>query len=123
MVDDGAGEIQIGRRSFDVVAVQRPDQPSPSLAAVRSPGRHLGEKRVVVDRDQATGVDPAVDSRVRIVRLRVARDQTRGGQEVPRRILGADAGLHGPAADRHVLLADRQPLTGGDAQLELDEIQ
>ena len=50
-----------------------------------------------------------------------ALDETGRGQEGGR-IFGIDPALDGVATDADVLLGDRQGLTGGNAQLLLDEV-
>ena len=52
----------------------------------------------------------------------VAVEPADRGQEVPRRILGIDAGLHRPAVELHVGLLELQLLAGGDPDHLLDEI-
>src|SRR4029079_5394245 len=94
----------------------------------RRMGDELRDHRVVIDADLATlldaGVEPRGDAVLGAERRRLVAHQPPGRrQEVPRRILGIDAGLDGRAGQLHILLLDGELLASGDLEHLLDEVE
>ena len=83
---------------------------------------HLGDHRIVVRRDLAARLDAGVDPDA------VALEEFQRGELAGRRqeaalgILGIEPRLDRVAAQRHVVLRQRQRLAGGDAKLPFDQI-
>ena len=92
--------------------------------AVRVVHDELGDHRVVEDRHRVAADHAGIDARV-CIRQRQAQafELARAGQEARFGILGVQADLDGMAVLAHVLLRQRNRVTGGDAQLPFDQVQ
>src|SRR4029077_7471741 len=91
------------------------------LIAVRSVGDELADERIVVGRHRVALVDVGVEPDPRPSRRMVGSDLPRRGRETEG-ILGVDSALDGVAANLDVLLPHRELLSGGDADLLLNDI-
>src|SRR5437762_2405742 len=81
----------------------------------------LADQRIVVGRHVVAGVHVTVDPDAGAAGRVPQPDRPRRGHE-GLRVLGVDAAFQGVTADLHVALAIGQPLTRGDQQLRLHEI-
>ena len=107
----------------DVEAVQRRAEALRGLRAIRAVGAHLGDQRVVEQRDVAALDDARIDPDALARGLQVALEPTGRGQKAARRVLGVDPGLDRPAVLPDVVLGQRERLPGRDAQHLLDQIE
>ena len=108
----------------DVEGVEGRAHVGDRLVAILPAGDELGNHGIVVDGDLPAFVDAGIDAHALAVRGRrdVADEPPHGGQELAVRVLRVDAALDRPAVLLDVLLAQRQPLAGGDADHRLDEV-
>ena len=125
MARDRGEEGDVRRRPLHDESVERLGEPCPRLVAVRAVGDQLGDHRVVVHRHLAALEHAGVDAHFAgALRRRAELDEPPGrGQEAARRILGVDPRLDRPAAERDLVLPERQLLAGGDADHQLDEVE
>ena len=122
VAQQAAQEIQIGGHAADVVTVERIHQPRRGLGAILAVGDQLGDHGVVVHRNLAALVGARIDANARAGRFLIIGEAADRGQKAAPRVLGIHARLDGPAGQRHVFLAQRQGLAGGDADHLLDQI-
>ena len=115
-------EPDVRRQAEDRRVRQRVVEAAQSLVAIGSPGDHLGQQRVVGGPDLGARQESRVDPHVRAARLRQAQDRAAGGQEARHRILGVHPRLDGVAGRGEVGLRERQRLAGGDAELQLHQV-
>src|SRR5579862_1145364 len=88
------------------------------------PYDQLGNHGVVERRDGVALFHPRIDAHVGRWRRGCEMNQLSDGRKkIATRILRIDANLDGMAAERELLLLKRQWLTGGYAQLPLDQIE
>ena len=88
------------------------------------PDDQLGDHRVVVRRDRVALLDAGVHAHMLAFRRRRQVQQLAGGrQEALVRVFGIDARLDRVAVDGQLLLAQRQRLAGGHAQLPFHQVQ
>ena len=118
-------ECDVRRDAADHERVQRLAHAGDRLVACRAVADQLGDHRVVVHRHFAALVDAGIDAHLsRNLRRRDELDEPPAGrQEAAQRILGVDAALDRPAGALDVLLRELQPLAGGDADHQLDEVE
>ena len=75
-------------------------------------------------RHDVAALEARIDAKTRMRRRPASEPQrARARDEVLARILGADARLDRVPARTDLVLCERQPLAGGDAQLPLDEVE
>ena len=120
-----AQEGEVGRDALDLRRVQRRRQPLQRRRPVGAVGDDLGDHRVVVRRHRVALLDAGVDAHaVHAARAGASvRSRPIEGRKPARRVLGVEPRLEGVAAAGDLLLAQRQRLAGGDAQLPLDQVQ
>ncbi len=104
----------------DLHAARRLGEPSRRVRARCAVHDELGDHRIVEGRNRAALLDAAVDPRALGKAQAVERPDR--GQEAGRRILGIEPRLHGPAADRQLVLRQRQRLAARHAQLPFHEV-
>jgi len=80
----------------------------------------LGDHRVVELADLAAFLDAGIDPNA--LRHDEMLEPADAGQEALGRVLGVQAGLHGPAVERDIVLFQRHRLARGDAELPFDQI-
>src|SRR5439155_20542392 len=96
---------------------ERPDHPARRAIAVDVPNDQLRDQRVVQRGDLRAGLDPRVQANAGAGRFAVAADRPRRRGEVLRGVLGVDPALDRVAAQRDVLLGDRELLPHRDPDL------
>ena len=117
-------EADVGGEAEDGGLVERGDQRPAGLLAGRAVGDDLAEHRVVRRAHDLPGLERVVDPDTG-----AARPPDDGvavpawGRKPAERVLGVHPRLDGVAADGDVVLGDRQRLAGGDAELELDQVE
>ena len=107
----------------ELVAIQRVLHGCDRRRPVGAVDDELRDHGIVEHGNFGALVHPGIDAAGRArLGLAIAREAPDGGHEAPRRVLGIDAALHRPAVPRHVLLAERDWLAGGDPDLLLHQI-
>ena len=106
------------------VFVDRASEPRERFVAVAAPHDQLRNHRIVVGRDGEAGEGGRVDAHAEAARLFVARERSRRGAKILRRIFGVDAHLDRVTAEAGVNcgLIERQRTSGGDEDLFAHEI-
>src|SRR5581483_2742567 len=123
MVEDGQMGGDRGGDALDLRLLQGPDEPAASVLAVRAPHDELGHQVVVVLADGVALFVARVGAGAEPVGPAELGDGAGRREELaPRRVLGVDAGLHGVTPALDVGLGERQGLTTGDAELQLDQV-
>ncbi len=104
--------------------VEHGQQTEARFLAVLAPGDQLAKHRIVERRHGIALGDAAVDATARAIRcFTVEIEGAGGGEEIVVRVFGVQPYLDGVADQRHLLLADRQRLAAGDANLPGDQIE
>ena len=116
-------ERHVGRDAEHREALERPQGPVQHLEPGLAGRDQLGQQRIVVHGHLVARGHARVDAHAGPMRWS-AHDQAAGrGQEAGGGVFGVDAALHGMPAQRHVLLAEGQPLAGRHAQLQRHEVE
>ncbi len=123
MADQRPQEREIGGDTGDLEFAQRLGQAAERLRAIRPVDDQLRQQRVVIGRDGIAGPKAGIDADVVSGRLAPQPDRSRRRQETLVGVLGIDARLDGVAMHRDLVLAQRQRLAHGDAQLPLHEVE
>ena len=123
-----AQELHIGGQAHDVQLAQGLVQPGQGLFARVAVHDELGDHGVVEGADGIALAHAVVDAHhagleARGGGLGVDLQRAGGGQELVVGVLGADARLDGMAAQRDLVLRERQWLARGHAQLPFHEVQ
>src|SRR5918998_1171961 len=116
---DAAQQREVGRDAEDGVVPEGPAQPPDRRVPVRRVDDQLREHGVVVERDLVAGLDAGVAADAGSLGRVEGEESAAGGQAV---VFGVEAHLYGAAAQGDVLLGEGQGLSGGDGQLEVDEV-
>ena len=112
-----------GGHTLDLHLVECSDHPSDGGGAILAPDAELAGQVVVVLADFVAGLVPAVPADAEARRYGELGDGTGGGEELALGgVLGVDPNLDGVAVDLDVVLGEGKLLTGGHAELELDEV-
>ena len=101
--------------------LQSADQPSPRLVAVGAMADDLGDHRIVERRNFRTGLQRVLDANA--VRHLPQRHPAGLRHEIMAGILGAQPHFDGVAGEFDILLPEPERFTGGDAQLQFDQIE
>ena len=117
-----AAEVDVGAQAQHVGAGQRRVESCQRLGAVGAVGDDLAEHGVVVTADDCSHPQTGVHADPAARRLLETEHRAAGGQEALGRVLGVDAGLDRVAREGDVLLAQRQLLARGDADLPVDQV-
>ncbi len=108
--------------ALDLELAQRAIHPLDRLRTGRRPHDQLRDQRVVEGGDRPARVAVRVDAGPGAAGRHVDVEPAGGGREVAIGVLGVDAALDRVAAQHDVILADRQRLAGGDADLLPDQV-
>ena len=127
MRHQGGEKERIAANAADRELIERVGLRRDRCRAIARVGDELGHQRIIIDRDFGALADARIEARrngaATYFRWRAPDGEPSGrGQEIALRILGADAGLDGPAVETNVLLPDREMFAGGDADHLFDEI-
>src|SRR5581483_10934337 len=96
--------------------------PLDSIAARRRPNGEFGEQWIIFEGHCPTRVGAAIDPNTRSGGLDVVRELAGTREEIVRRILGVNAALNCRAVPANILLAKREALSGGYADLPLNQV-
>ena len=106
----------------DLVGAKRIEKTGAGLIARVAVGDDLGKQRVVVDGHHLTLDDAGIDTKARTRWLSIPQKtsclrQQRSG------VLRVDTALDGVSGTTDLVLAEGQSLAGGDAELQLDQVE
>ncbi len=101
-------------------AVRKAEKSAPPVFI---PNDHLGDHRVVIDRDRISRAHAGVNTNLRLLSGKVqARDAAGLRQKIARRVLRVEARLDRVSQRSYFLLAQRQRAARGNLHLPFDEI-
>ena len=111
-----------GLDAADKVLAQRPVHAFEGHLAVVAVSDELADHRIVIGRNRVPAVDMRVDAHAVAAGSIVEPDGAGRRGEVAGGVLGVDAALDRVAPELDVFLVETQLLTGGDADLLLDQV-
>src|SRR5580700_2014748 len=107
----------------DIKLIQSAGQPVDGGVSFGTRDDEFRYQRVVVDADLGAFEDPGVEAYAFPARWLVPHEAADRGQKIPRRVLGIDPRLDGPAGELHILLGEGERLAGRYRDHQLDEIE
>ena len=123
MLQNAPEEREIGLDAANEVFVEGAPHAGNGGFTIGSIGHQLGEHGIVVERHSPALVDAAILADSRPAGLQQPGNFAGRGKEVVFGVFGVDAAFDSMSADGDIFLTEGQLFAGGNAQLEMDEIE